>query len=344
MQKILEDETGILPLHTQLIQMATGYRVSQIVYAAAKLGLADYLADQPKTAAELAGPTGTKEPLLYRLMRTLASLGIMSEDPERRFSLTPLGEALKSGAPGCARGTILTFGDEMWWQAWGEFIDCLKTGKSGVKLAYGMSIWDYVDKHPDLGSYLNEAMIGFHGAESLAVSQAYDFSGFKTLVDVGGGTGNCLMTILDDNPGLRGILFELPHVTEEASGIIEKRGFAERITVETGDFFVNVAEGGDAYILSHIIHDWDDEHSLVILRNCRKAMNPGGRLLILEMVIPAGNAPHPGKILDMEMIVIDEAQERTEEEYRSLLDKAGFKLERVIPTESAVSVVEAIPK
>ena len=330
--------------HTQLIEMLTGYRVSQVVYAAAKLGLADHFAEQPMSAAELAELTGTREALLYRLMRTLASLGIMLEDTEHRFSLTPLGKALKSDAPGYARGTILTFGDEVWWRAWGEFVNCLKTGQSGINLAYGTNVWDCIEKRPELRSHLNEAMIDFHGSEALAVAKAYDFSGMGTLVDVGGGTGNVLVTILDNFSNLRGILFELPNVGQEASDLITNKGMADCIAVQVGDFFTSIPVGGDAYILSHIIHDWDDEKSLIILRNCHKVMKSNSKLLIVEMVIPEGNSPHPGKILDMEMIVIDEAQERTGEEYRSLLERAGFRLERIIPTDSAVSIVEASPQ
>jgi hypothetical protein len=335
-------ESNALPPHAQVIQMGTGSWVSAIVYAAAKLGLADHLAAGPKSAAELAGATGTHAPSLHRLMRSLASLGILTERDAQRFALTPLGEALETGAPGSARATLLAFCSQWFARGWEEMLYSVQTGKTGFEKAVGMPVFEYLGRHPEDASNFSEAMVGFHGAEPPAVAAAYDFSGFKTVVDVGGATGNMLAAILSTHAGPRGVLFDRPHVVRDAPALLKARGVEERVTIEPGNFFESVPAGGDAYVMSHIIHDWTEDQCLTILGHCRKAMKPDGRLLIVEMVLPAGDTPHPGKILDMVMLVIPGGQERTEAEYASLLGKAGFRLTRVVPTASAVGVVEAV--
>jgi hypothetical protein len=335
------DDSQSAPPHAQLIQMAMAHWVSHIVYVAARLSLADHLTRGPMTADQLAGPTQTHAPSLYRLMRTLASLGVLSEDAADRFALTPLGEALKTGAPGAARPTILTLASEPWVRGFGHLLYSVQTGQSGFEKMLGMPVFDWLAKNPEDASLFSEMMVGFHGAEPPAVAAAYDFSGLKTIVDVGGATGNLLTTILGRTPGSRGILYDLPHVVRDAPALIQARGLADRVTIAAGSFFDSVPAGGDAYLLSHIIHDWSEDQCLTILGNCRRAMSPASRLLIIEMVLPGGNAPHPGKMLDMMMLVGPGGRERTEEEYGTLLGKAGLRLTRVVPTESAVSVVEA---
>ncbi len=330
-----------VPPHAQLVQMAMGHWVSSIVYVAAKLGIADHLAAGPRSADELAGPTGTHAPSLYRFLRGLANLGILTESDTHRFALTPLGEALKSGAPGSARPSILTIASDWWARGFGELLYSVQTGKSGFEKALGMPVFDWLATDPEMASLFSETMIGFHGAEPPAVAAAYDFSGMKTIVDVGGASGHLLTTILARHPGLRGILFDLPHVVQDAPALIHARGLTERITIRAGSFFESVPEGGDAYLLSHIIHDWSEAQCLTILGHCRRAMHPGSRLLIIEMVLPDGDTPHPGKMLDLMMLVGPGGQERTEHDYAALLRKAGLRLTRVVPTASAVSVVEA---
>ncbi len=330
------------PPHAQLIEMATAYWVSHIVHVAAKLSLADHLAKGPRRADELAGPTGTHAPSLYRLMRTLAHFGILTEEADHRFALTQVGEALKTGAPGAARATILTMASEMFTTGFGQLLYSVQTGKSGFEKSLGMPIFDWLGKNPEMASLFSETMVGFHGAEPAAVAAAYDFSGLKTIVDVGGATGNLLTTVLGHAPGARGVLYDLPHVVRDAAVLIQARGLADRVTIEAGSFFERVPSGGDAYLLSHVIHDWSEDQCLTILGHCRRAMNPAGRLLLIEMVLPPGNAPHPGKVLDIMMLVGPGGRERTEEEYGALLAKAGLRLARVVPTESAVSVVEAV--
>ncbi len=338
------DHTGTVapPAHAQLIQMSTAYWVSRIVYMAAKLGLADHLASGPKSAVELAGPTGTHARSLHRMMRTLASLGILSEVEDSRFDLTPLGAALKTGAPGSARPSILAFGGESWWRAWGEFPHSIETGGTAMEKAWGMPFFDFLAQDQQAASYFSEAMIGIHGGEPPTVAAAYDFSRFETIVDVGGATGNMLAHILTRHLSPRGVLFDRPHVVRDAPQLIEARGLTNRMTIEAGDFFERVPAGGDAYILSHIIHDWNEDQCLTILGNCRKGMKRDSTLLIIEFVLPPGNTPHFGKLADMVMLAIPGGEERTEQEYGTLLKKAGFTLTRVVPTESPVSVVEAV--
>jgi hypothetical protein len=332
-----------LPPHAQLIQMGAASWVSATVYAAAKLGLADHLAAGPRSAAELAGATRTHAPSLHRLMRTLAGLSILTERDGQQFALTSLGEALKTDAPGSARATLIAFCGPAFWHSWEEMVYSLETGKTGFERAWGMPLFEYLAQHPQEASYFSEAMVGYHGAEPPAVARAYDFSRLKTIVDVGGATGNMLAAILSQHAVPRGVLYDRPHVVSDAPALLEARGVQARVTIEPGDFFERVPTGGDAYLLSHIIHDWNEEQCLTILGHCRNAIAPDGRLLIVETVLPTGDTPHQGKVQDMVMLVVPGGQERTAAEYAALLGKARFRLTRVVPTESIVSVVEAVP-
>ncbi|MGO4408073.1 methyltransferase [Bosea sp. RAF48] len=267
---------------------------------------------------------------------------MFAEQVGQRFALTELGEALKTGAPGSARAAILTVGSPWFAGAFDEIVYSLQTGRTAFEKAQGAPVFDYLGLHPDDASLFSETMIGFHGREPPAVAEAYDFSAFGTVVDVGGASGNLLAAILARHPGPRGILFDRPHVVVDAPALLAERRVQARVAIEAGDFFEKVPSGGDAYVLSHVIHDWSEEHCLTILGHVRKAMQPDGRLLLVEMVLPAGDTPHPGKVLDMVMLVLPGGQERTEEEYRQLLAKAGFRLTRAIPTSSDVSVLEAM--
>ena len=334
-------ETEVKSPQAQLIQMATAHWVSRLLQVAAQMDLADHLAEAPKTAEELAQLTATDGRSLYRIMRTLASLGLFTEDTDHRFSLTPLGEALKTGTPGSVRSSVLTLAGDLLTKSLDHLLYSVQTGKTGFENAFGVPLFSWLANHPAEAAMFSETMVGFHGAEPAAVAAAYDFSEFQTIIDVGGATGNLLATILGRHPGPRGILFDMPHVVRDAPALIQGRGLADRMRVESGSFFESVPAGGDTYLLSHIIHDWSEDQCLTILGSCRRAMKPSSRLLIIEMVLPTGDAPNPGKMLDIIMLAVPGGQERTEPEYRSLLDKAGFRLTRVVPTESAVSVMEA---
>jgi hypothetical protein len=239
-------ERHALPPHVQLIQMATCAWVSNILHTAAALELADQFTSGPRSAAELAGVMDVHAPSLHRLMRALASFGILAERPEQRYTLTRLGEALKGGAPGSAKAAVLTFGSQAFQGAWDQTVYSIQTGKTGFEKAHGMPLFDYYAQHPEAASLFNETMISFHGEEPPAVAAAYDFSTFKTVVDVGGGTGNLLAAILTRYAGPRGMLFELQHVAADACTLLEERGVRDRVTLEAGDFFEAVPAGGDA--------------------------------------------------------------------------------------------------
>ena len=343
MPDIAHGKTEAPSPQAQLIQMAMAHWVSRLLYVAAQLDLADHLAEGPRTADELALSTATDAPSLYRVMRTLASLGLFTEDPRQRFSLTPLGEGLKTGTPGSVRAAVLTMAGDLCTKSTDYLLYSVQTGKTGFEKAFSMPLFEWLANHPAEASMFSETMVGLHGAEPAAVAAAYDFSELEAVIDVGGATGNLLTTILGRHPAPRGILFDQSHVVRDAPTLIKARGLADRIRIEAGNFFETVPAGGDAYLLSHVIHDWNESQCLTILGNCRRAMKPDSRLLIVETVLPTGNTPHPGKMLDIIMLAVPGGQERTEPEYRVLLDKAGFRLTQVVPTASAVSIVEAVP-
>jgi hypothetical protein len=332
------------PPQVQISQMIGGHVVTRAMYAFAELGIADMLKDAPRSAADLAPTAGAQPAPLHRLMRTMAGLGFLVEDADQRFALTPLGEAMRSDAPGHARSMVRLLAGPVGWRVLGEFLHSVKTGEAGAEKALGQPIFEYMATSPQEATWFNEMMIAFHGGEPPAVAAAYDFSSLGTIVDVGGGTGNLLTTILQAYPQVHGVLHDLPHVASQARELIASRDLSGRCTVSEGSFFDEVPEGGDAYMLSHIIHDWDEASCLKILGACRRAMKPGSRLLVVEMVIPPGNDFHPGKLSDMIMLAFTPGGcERTAAEYGALFEKAGFKLTRVVPTASPVSVVEAVP-
>ena len=331
-----------MPPEAQLVQMIMAQLVSRMINLTATLKLSDYLAQGPKTAEELARLTGTHAPALYRVLRTLSSLGFFHEEASHHFSPQPLGALLKSGTPGYAAAVML--GGEMVTRSLDQFLYSIQTGKTGFQKAFGMPAFDWLAAHPKEASLFNDTMVGVHGMEPAAVAAAYDFSAFQTITDIGGSTGNMLTTILAKHTGPRGILFDMAHVVREAPALIKQRGMTDRIRIEAGSFFESVPAGADAYIFSHIIHDWDEQQCLTILGNCRRAMKPSARLLLVEMVLPSGDTPHPGKLLDIMMLLLPGGQERTPEEYSALLDKAGFRMTRVVPTASPVSIVEAAPR
>ena len=333
-----------LPPHAQVVQMACAHVVTKVVHAFAELGLADLLKDGPRSADELSSGAGASADSLYRLLRSATGFGLVAEDAARRFALTPLGEALRSDSPAHARSMVRLLCGPVGWQILGEFLHSVKTGEAGADRALGKPMFDFMATAPQEATWFNEMMIAFHGAEPPAVAAAYDFSEFGTLVDIGGGTGNLLTTILQANPGLRGVIHDLPHVAREARTLIASRGLADRCTVSEGSFFESAPAGGDAYLLSHIIHDWDEASCLRILDHIRRGMASTGRLLVVEMVIPPGNDFHPGKLTDMVMLSFTPGgRERTADEYAELFAKASFRMTRVVPTASPVSIVEGVP-
>jgi predicted O-methyltransferase YrrM len=325
-----------------LTEMMMGFRVTQLLYVATKLGIADLLKDGPRSVGELAQATGAHERSLYRVLRALASVGVFAEDGEGRFGLTPMAEMLQSGVANSQRAKMLYYGDPTQWRTWGELMYSVKTGETGFEHVFGMGKWEYREQHREENDIFNDFMTENTRGQTSAVVAAYDFSGMRTVVDVGGGHGALMAAILEANPSVRGIVCDMAHVVEGAQEVLEAAGVADRCEVAACDFFESVPGGGDAYILKVIIHDWDDKEAATILKTVRRAMSEGGRLLLVENVIPPGNGAHPGKMLDIVMLVELGGRERTGEEYEALLGEAGFRMTRIVPTEGPLSIVEGV--
>jgi len=343
-QPELSKEAPQLPPQAVLIQMLTGRWITHMIHAAAKLNLADHLAAGPLTPADLAARTRTHAPSLYRLLRALASVGIFAEDAQGRFALTPLAEPLRSGVPGSVRGAAILFGEDFSLRVWGDLLRSVETGEPAFPRVYGMPAFEYFAKNPEVGRVFEEAMTGFSALTIPAVLAAYDFSEITTLVDVAGSHGSVLAAILQTYPAMRGILFDMPSLMPGAQKYLAEQGVDGRSSFVGGDFFASVPEGGDAYLLKNILHNWDDERCVTILKNCRRAMRPGGHVIAIDAVIEMGNAPSLDKLLDIEMLVMTQGGfERTEAQFRALFEAAGLRLARVVPTQSPFSIIEGHP-
>jgi hypothetical protein len=326
-----------------LRQMLEGYRISQSIYVAAKLGLGDLLKEGPKSSDELATSVEANPDALHRLLRVLASVGIFGQVDQSRFTLTPLGALLQTDVPGSLWGTAVLTG-ECWWRAYGELLYSVKTGKPAHDHVYGMRNFEYFAQHPETGQIFLAGIPARRGPLSMAVAAAYDFSGVHILIDVGAGAGDLIAVILKANPAMRGVVFDLPYIVDDARALVEAEGVAERCDVVAGDFFASVPAGGHAYILRSVIHDWDDEHAVAILKNCHQAMQGQGKLLLVERVMPERAEQAPQVVLgDLEMLVMTPGgRERTEAEFRVLLAVAGFKPTAIVPTQSELSIIEGV--
>lgn len=330
-----------MPPEVFLTNIAFGALMTQALYVAAKLSVADLLANGEKSITELAAATEMNERGLYRVLRSLASNGIFRETETGNFVNTEYSDLLRSDAATSMRNGVIFMGEDWHWHVWGNLLESVKTGKSAWGFTHGSKeVFDYFAENPRQSEIFNKAMTDMSSAVAPVVVDAYDFSGFQTFADIAGGHGYLLAQILKSAPQTKGILFDLPHVVAGASEMLEREGVAERVQKIGGDFFAEVPTA-DGYIMKHIIHDWDDERSLRILQSINRAIKDGGKLLIVETVVPEGNEPHYSKLLDLEMLVSPGGVERTASEYRELLSNAGFRLTRIIPTKSPFSIVEA---
>lgn len=325
-----------------MMQMISGFWISRAICVFAQLGLADQMKDGPRSTGELSALTGTYEPSLRRLLRALATIGVLDENSDDRFVLNALSETLRTDVQGSLRSTAISeLGGENY-AAWGDLLHSIKTGEVAFDHVFGMSLWESLQRNPEDARIFNDSMTQAATETNEAILASYDFSGVKKIVDVGGGHGALLTSLLLEYPEMEGILFYTPSVIEGARSYFDAAGLADRCEAVAGDFFTRVPAGADAYILKWIMHDWNDERALAILRNCRRAMVDNARLLLMEMVIPAGNEPHFGKFVDLNMMVITGGRERSEEEFRELLDASGFRLVRVVPTNCPISIIEAL--
>jgi hypothetical protein len=327
-----------------MLELITGYWMSQLVFVAAKLGVADELRGGALKIDVLAKRVGAHAPSLYRVLRALAGRCVFAETADGRFKLTPLGSTLRSDAPRSLRAFAQMMVEEYNWRAWGSLLQGVRTGERPFDEIYGMPLFDWMKGQPEHERIFSQSMASLSATENEAIAKAYDFSRFETLVDVGGAHGHLLAAILRRHKRLRGVLFDQPQVVEGAtkSGFFSAPDVARRSEFRGGSFFDGVPQGADGYVMKYVIHDWDDELSRRILRHCRAAMAPGGRVLVVDHVITRGNKPDWGKQLDINMMVLPGGQERTKEEFQKLLAASGLRLTRVVPTASPLSILEAV--
>ncbi|WP_054813527.1 methyltransferase [Nocardia arizonensis] len=331
----------LVPGHLALMEMFTAGWLTQAIHAAAALGIADALADGPRTGAQLALAVRADEDALHRLLRLLVSHGVFGIDRRGRYRLTPAARALRSDAEVSLRDAILFFGTEFHRGQWTRIVDAVRTGASVDATGGGGSFFDRVAADRELGEVFDRAMTSIASMSVEPLLRGFDFARFDTVVDVGGGEGRFLAEILRRTPRSRGILFDLPEVVAGAPARLAEMGVADRCEIRAGSFFDEVPAGGDAYVLKHVVHDWDEERIAAILRTLRAAMSPRARLLLIELVLPEHRRPHPGKYIDLEMLVNTGGRERTESEYRALLARSGFTLLRTVETVSPENVIEA---
>ena len=329
-------------LSADLLRLIHGYQFTQALCVAAQLGIPDLLTDGPRSVGELAASSNCHAPSLARLLRALSTLGVFTEVGPDVFGLTAMGELLRSDRPGPHRAGILLARSQ--YHQWGDLLHSVQAGETTVQHLYGMSLWEWLAQNPDRNVIFNDAMVEGATRRVSAALEVYDFSRFATVVDVGGGRGALLARILQCCPGTRGVLFDQPHVIEAAGDVFASAGVTDRVSIIAGDFFTNVPEAGDAYVLSAIVHDWDDEPATAILNNCRRAMGEGGTLLLIDRVLPAdaGRDWEP-YFMDLNMMQALGSRERTEAEWHRLLNAAQFRLTRIVSTGAATSIIEAHP-
>jgi hypothetical protein len=324
----------------QMMGLITGYWGTQAVGVAATLGIADRLADGAKTVAALATEIKVQEVSLYRLMRGLASLGVFLEDPIRTFALTPLGETLRSGVPGSMRDMAIAQSAPAHWLPWGRLEDAVRSGVRTTPVVLGCELFEWYEKHPKEAAAFSGAMANLSALAAQETGQALSLPAGAMVVDVGGAHGTLLAGVLRANPKARGVLVDLAHVIETAPKALVALGIAERVEAMAGDFFKGVPTG-DVYLLKQILHDWNDEQCVALLKNCVRAMRPGGKVVAVEMVVPDDGTPSMAQMMDLNMMVLLPGRERTEREFSDLFKAAGLKAPKVTPTQSPFSLVEA---
>ena len=326
-----------------MMQLLFGKQLTYSLSGVARLGVADHMDGTAKPVEHIASSCGAHAPSLYRVMRMLASFGVFKEGPSRHFALTPIGELLKTSAPGSLRYMAMMFGEEFSTRAYEHISACLRTGGDGVSEAYGKQIWEVLAERPGQCETFQHAMTNSTSVAAQAIVEAYDFSGIKRLADVGGGHGLLLAAILRANPELQGVLFDRPEVVASVP-TDQFAGCDTRIAIEAGSFFERVPDGCDAYLMKHIIHDWSDEHCRTILAHMRKKLPKHGRVLVCEMVVTDEPGPTPAKLLDIEMLVMTVGgKERTPDEFTELFASCDLKLSRIVPTGRPIAVIEAVP-
>jgi len=320
-----------------------GVSRAQLLYVAAELSIADRLVDGPKSIDALAASADAHPQNLYRVLRTLASIGIFAEGEEGRFELTEGAEYLRSDHPDSIRPSVRWHGETATWKSWGNLLHSVKTGETAFDSVHGMSVFEYFTENPVVGEMAYKYLSTKIPVQTGMIVDAYDFASARKVVDIGGGGGTLLTSILERFQHLYGVLFELPRVISEAKLHIDEAGISDRCELVSGDFFKEIPKDGDIYILKTVIHDWHDDKAIRILRNCHQVMGKDGKVLVIEGVIPPENEPSQKKLSDIEMMVFPGGIERTEEEYQSLFQESKLKLSRIIPTAGPMKILEAVP-
>lgn len=323
-----------------LRSLITGHWVAQAIRVAAELGVADLLAGGPRTSGDLAEATGSHPRSLFRLLRALAGAGVFEQLDDDRFALAPVGECLRADVPDSLRAYAMVFAGDRHWEAWAELGHSVRTGETGYQHRFGSSFYDDLERDADLNDLFDQAMAGSITRTCTPVVEAYDFSRFTTLVDVGGGDGTLLAAVLRANPSLRGVLFEREPVVERARKHLAGGGLSDRCDVVAGDFFRSVPSS-DGYLLARCVRAFDDDTAIQVLATTRRAMTEDGLVLLVERLLPAGGQPSDATLGDLNMLVLTGGCERTEAEYADLLRAAGLELSRVVPTRSPMTVLEA---
>jgi hypothetical protein len=328
----------------QMMEMLYGALATQLISVAAEFGIADLLADGPRSAADLAASTGADSGATYRMLRALASLGVFTEVAPGTFGMTPLSETLRTGVKGSMKDLAQDVGGRTRLLAYADLSHSIRTGKPAFDHAHGTSMWSYLQTHPEEVALFGKAMGNLASQAHSAAFDAYDLSDVRRLVDVGGGEGYLIATVLSRYPNMKAVLFDEPHVTKGAPRVLAAAGITSRTEIVSGDIFQSVAGGGDAYVLSSILFSYSDPEAQIILTNIRKAMDPAGKILILEPVIPEGNEPHPGKLLDVCQLALHRGGVRSKAEFAALLSASGLRLEQIramwpsAPTDLIIAV------
>ena len=343
MPRAPEPAAAQMPATPGALVLILGYWISQLVYVAAQLDLADVLAKGPRTAESLAQQVGADPAALGRVLRALASVGVFEADARGRYRMTPLAETLRSDHPESLRDFARMMVADYNWHSWGDLLQSVRDGQPAFDRVHGMPFFEFLGRHPEKERVFAASMASISGAENPAIARAYPFGRLRRLVDVGGAHGHLLATILRRHPKLRGVLYDQPQVVAGAAerGFVGAADVRDRIEILGGDFFDSVPAGADGYLMKYILHDWDDERCVAILRRCRESMAPGGRVLAVDHVIPQGNGFDRGKLMDLNMFVLLRGRERTKAEFADLFGAAGLELRRVIPTEATVQLLEA---
>ena len=313
----------------------------RLIHAVTELRVADQIAAGVHSVDALAEAAEVDPDVLYRILRALASFGVFVERDDRHFDMTEQARFLCDDSQGTLRDFVLYFGSDWRRQTWDQLLNTLRTGETSFDLAFGEPVFQHLQTHPDRAMIYNNVQTSNSAALAPRIATAYDFSQFDTLMDVGGGHGFLLSEILKTTKGLKGILFDLPGVSRQDEALLERSGVADRCEIVEGSFFDAVPRGANAIMLKSIIHDWDDEAARRILRNCRAALEPDGKVLICEVLLPGKNDPGVTKLLDLEMLAISGGRERTETEFRELLQSVGLHLEKIHTTWAGYSILES---